>query len=306
AEERVADSAAALAAGEIVLVPVAEELGDLVPAADAVFVSPGGRRALFTSDVGPDLWCLDVDSGRSWEALTGLPRVTSLEFLDGDQVMVKTDPWLGVYGFEGDRLVRLAARETEAGPATAWGGGRVLLAGTVDAPGIVVYGWCDGVLARLAELSAPVDGDRVRVVGDRAFAADRITFELANLGPAWDRFAGWVRHRAATTAAAGGVVVEEVADAPPHGICSAPDAVRTLVLYRWAHGGDGPPVEVGRAGLPNGGKVHYLGWAAGGRILHVTAGGYTSFLAVADGRLYPVGAFPARDWFHVWARGCAL
>jgi tetratricopeptide (TPR) repeat protein len=404
AEERAADSAAALAAGEIVLVPVAEEFGDPDPQPDGVSLSPDGRRALFTSDVGYDLWCLDVDTGRTWEVLTGLPRVTSLEFLDGDQVMVKTDPWLGVYGFDGDRLVRLAARETEAGPATAWGGGRVLLAGAADVPGIVVFGWCDGVLARLAELSAPVNGDRVRVVGDRAFAADRITFELANLGPAWDRFAGWVRHRAAATAEAGGVVVEEVADAPSHGIRSAPDAVRTaanwyatgpaglsfalsctgagylalagdadgvrpfepalvaqtfpydwrpdgrallvyaqgrlveadlvtcavrplltgvdgfsytaegcavvrdrtLVLYRWAHGCDGPPEEVGAVGLPNGGKVHYLGWAANGRVLHVTAGGYTSFLAVADGRLYPVGAFPARDWFHVWARGCAL
>ena len=404
AEERAADSAAALAAGEIVLVPVAEEVGELVRDPDVVSVSPDGRRALFATDVGADVWCLDVESGRTWEVLTGLPRITSLAFLDGDQVMVKTDPWLGVYGFRGDRLVRLAARETEPGPATVWGGGRVLLAGTAGAPGIVVFGWCDGVLARLAELSAPVNGDRVRVVGDRAFAADRITFELANIGPAWDRFAGWVRHRASAAAASGGVVVEEVADAPPHGIWAAPDAVRAaadwyatgtagltfalsrtgsgyqalagdaegvrpfepalvahtfpydwrpdgravlvyargrlveanlvtgavrplltgaegfsytaegcavvrdrrLVLYRWEHGSDGPPEEVGAVGLPNGGKVHYLGWAAGGRVLHVTAGGYTSFVAVAAGRLYPLGAFPARDWFHVWARDGAL
>ena len=367
-------------------------------------MSPDGGRALYARNGARDLWFVELAGGRTWEVLADLPKVTALAFLDSGDVMVKTDAWLAVYAVDRDRLVRLAAQETEVGPAVAWGGGRLLITSTVEAPELVVFGWYDGVLSRLADLSAPVNCYRVHVADGRAFAADRIPFEIVNLAPAWERFAAWVRERRCARQQADGLVVDEVASAPSHGIWAAPPAVReaadwyvtgpagrtfalkrtgeryaalagdvrgvrpfrpplvartfpydwrpdgtavlayiggrlveadlaagtarplldgaecfcytaegcavvrqgSLVLYRWPHGTPTRPVRAGTVVLPYIGRVSYLGWADHGRVLHITIGGRTCFLAVHEGRLYPVGALRAREWFHVWARGEAL
>src|SRR2546423_1356733 len=161
---------------------------------------------------------LDVADGRTWRVLADLPKVSSLEFLDGGQVMVKTDSWLGVYAFDGDRMTRLAARETELGPATAWGGGRVLLASPLDAPEIGAVGGGGGRAFGPARVARPVpcdwrpDGRAVLVyAGGRLVEADLVTRTVRPLLDAAECFA---------YTADGFAVVRD----------------RSIVLYRWRHG----------------------------------------------------------------------
>jgi hypothetical protein len=85
-----------------------------------------------------------------------------------------------------------------------------------------------------------------------------------------------------------------------------------LVLYGPPADTGERPTELGRVrlpALPSGeapAGAHHFGWADDGRVLHLTQGGRTVFLAVAGGRVYPIGAFAAADWFLSWSRDGAL
>jgi hypothetical protein len=77
-----------------------------------------------------------------------------------------------------------------------------------------------------------------------------------------------------------------------------------IVIYGWQHGSPADPVELARYLVD--GEVTILGWADGGRVLHVTAGGATAFYVLGNGVLYPIGNFPGQEWFSGWNYDGAL
>jgi hypothetical protein len=191
---------------------------------EAVAVSPNGALAMFATGAGRTLHLLDLASGGTAPLLEGVPKVESAEFLDEVQIMVKTVSWLAVFVLTPDGPVAIARDFATIGPATVCADGRLIVTGGIREPELVVYGYADGVLGRLAEVSAPINCYRVWTIGDRAFAADRSTFEIVGMLPAWERFAAWAG-TLAEAAADGGLLVEELEDAPYTGINDGLDEI---------------------------------------------------------------------------------
>jgi tetratricopeptide (TPR) repeat protein len=345
------------------VIPTVAEAPLLARHIEAISVSPDGRWALYAVYLGRQLWYVDLDTGTTGYLFESDRKISTTAFLSGTEVLVKSETQLRVYSFDSGSVDLLAAAPVGAGHAVTCRNGRIIVCGAVSAPELVVFGWCDGVLARIAEISAEVSSDAIRSAGDRAFVSERVTYEIANLDLAWERFATWVREQKARAGASTGVVVEECYEAPSHRINEAPEAIRQvtapavdwdwrpdyqavvvvaqgrayeadlvertarplvsdvdlatytaegcavvrddeLVLYRWPHGSSEPPTESGR--IWHSSDVGELTWAYGGRVLVVTGGGRTSFLAVHNGSLYPVGALDGDDWFAIWNHGQAL
>jgi hypothetical protein len=71
-----------------------------------------------------------------------------------------------------------------------------------------------------------------------------------------------------------------------------------LTLYAWQHGSPVDPVELVR--YPVAAGATNLGWADGGRVIHLTADGRTALYVVGGGALYPIGGFPGQEWFSGW------
>lgn len=372
-------------------------------------LSPDGTLAMFTTDGGTTLHLTEVATGGSAPLLEGIPQVESSAFLDSTQIMVKTAEWLAIFVLTPDGPVALARDFTPTGPAIVCADGCMIITSGIREPELVVYGFVDGVLGRLAELSAPVNCYRVVAVGDRVFAADHSTFEVVGLGPALDQFTTWVRGLP-DAGSEGGLVVAELDDAPYSGIndglgelggvaqwcvrgpaglllavrstadgpegaavsqilvgddsgvvATTPpllacgfeydwrpdgravlvrdqgtgdvyevDILRAtahlvlgaaaqvcytctgfavlcgeeLVLYGWQHGSPADPTELAR--YPVAPDVTTLGWADGGRVLHLTAGTRTAFYVLGNGALYPIGGFPGQEWFSGWNHDGAL
>ncbi len=371
---------------------------------EAVSVAEDGTFAMFATALGRDLYLLDLATGATAVLMEGVPKVESTAFLPNGEIMVKTMAWLAIFRLTPEGPVLVARDFAATGPAVVAAGGRVIVAGGVREPELVVYGLASGALERLAELSAPINCYRVWAVGDRVFAADRSEFELVGLLPAWEKFATWAARIPGSEPGEGGLIVEELDDVPYTGIGDGLEGIRsaafwcvkgsagllmavreveeghevlvgdplrvvpttpplrqsgfeydwrpdglallirgkdsaivtevdvaratatsvaysageacytttgfavlrpdTLTLYAWRHGSEDEPVELVRIPVAEGATT--LGWADGGRVLHMTAAGATGLYVVGDGALYPIGAFPGEDWFSGWNHGGCL
>ncbi len=220
------------ASGEVATVlPVDSATPLLLRHVDAVSVSPDGRWALYATALQRELWRLEIATGATVK-LAELPRkVVATAFFASGELMVRTEAALRIYRMTGDEVELIGRASTELGTATVVGGGRIIVIGQLEAPQVVVYGWSDGVLARLARITAPINCYTIGTVDGRVFARTELPVEIVNLEASWERFAAWRRERTAAHAALTGLVVEEISGGPSPGIQEGPAALRDEVSW---------------------------------------------------------------------------